>query len=297
MGICAYCPQGYTLLERKQTQPDTVGARGGVGDMRPERAAGLAARVGENKKDDFLKTNSEKSQKTKKRFNYGILGTISIDTLGCVWYCIVKKTKRRMGIMKVGYVRVSTEEQNTIRQENLMKELGVEKVYIEKASGKSRVGRPQLAAMLDYVREGDVVIVESISRFARSTKDLLSLVEQLKSKKVAFVSQKENIDTETPQGQFVLTVFGAMAQLERDQTMQRQAEGIAAAKAAGKYKGRKPIAIDDDLLKDVHTAWYKNEITTAHAIKRLGVSRNTFYRRMWEYEDDMGIPRKNGSNA
>ena len=178
-----------------------------------------------------------------------------------------------------------------------MKELGVEKVYIEKASGKSRAGRPQLEAMMDYVREGDVVIVESISRFARSTKDLLSLVEQLKEKKVAFVSQKENIDTETPQGQFVLTVFGAMAQLERDQTLQRQAEGIAAAKAAGKYKGKKPIAIDDELLKDVHTAWYKNEITTAHAIKRLGVSRNTFYRRMWEYEDDMGISRKNGSNA
>lgn len=199
--------------------------------------------------------------------------------------------------MKVGYIRVSTEEQNTIRQEILMKELGVEKIYIEKASGKSRAGRPQLEAMLDYVREGDVVIVESISRFARSTKDLLSLIEQLKSKKVAFVSQKENIDTETPQGQFMLTVFGAMAQLERDQTLQRQAEGIAAAKAAGKYKGRKPIAIDEGLLKDVHASWYKNEITTAHAIKRLGVSRNTFYRRMWEYEDEMGIPRKNGSNA
>ena len=199
--------------------------------------------------------------------------------------------------MKVGYVRVSTAEQNTVRQENLMKELGVEKIYIEKASGKSRDGRPELDAMMDFVREGDVVIVESISRFARSTRDLLTLVEQLTNKKVEFVSQKESIDTTTPQGRFMLTVFGAMAELEREQTLQRQKEGIAAAKAEGKYKGRKPIAIDEELLKSVHTQWYKNEITTAHAIKRLGLSRNTFYRRMWEYEDTMGIPRKNTGGA
>lgn len=196
--------------------------------------------------------------------------------------------------MKVGYIRVSTEEQNTIRQEILMEKLGVERVYIEKASGKSREGRPQLEAMMDFVREGDVVIVESISRFARSTKDLLGLVEQLKKKGVGFVSQKETIDTDTPQGKFMLSVFGAMAELERDQVLQRQAEGIAAAKAAGKYRGRQPIQISEDTLKEVHTAWYKNEITTSHAIKRLGVSRNTFYRRMWEYEEAMGIPKKNG---
>lgn len=196
--------------------------------------------------------------------------------------------------MKVGYVRVSTEEQNTIRQEILMAELGVEKVYIEKISGKN-TDRPELNAMMAFVREGDAVIVESISRFARSTRDLLSLVEELAQKNVEFVSQKENIDTTTPQGRFMLTVFGAMAELEREQTLQRQKEGIAAAKEAGKYKGRKPISVDEDLLKDIHTKWYKNEVTTAHAIKVLGVSRNTFYRRMWEYEDEMGIPRKNGS--
>lgn len=195
--------------------------------------------------------------------------------------------------MKVGYVRASTEDQNTIRQEKIMAELGVEKIYIEKVSGKSREGRPELEAMMNFVREGDVVVVESISRFARSTKDLLNLVEELKEKGVEFVSQKEAIDTQTPQGKFMLTVFGAMAELEREQILQRQKEGIAAAKEAGKYKGRKPIEVDEDLLKSVHNKWYKNEITTAHAIKKLGVSRNTFYRRMWEYEDEMGIPRKN----
>jgi DNA invertase Pin-like site-specific DNA recombinase len=148
--------------------------------------------------------------------------------------------------------------------------------------------------MMDFVRDGDVVIVESISRFARSTKDLLNLIEELSDKKVEFVSQKENIDTTTPAGKFMLTVFGALAELEREQTLQRQKEGIAAAKEAGKYTGRKPIEVNEDLLKEVHSQWYKNEITTAHAIKRLGVSRNTFYRRMWEYEDEMGIPRKGG---
>lgn len=194
--------------------------------------------------------------------------------------------------MKVGYIRVPTEEQNTIRQEILMKDLGVERVYMDKASGKSRTGRPQLEAMMDFVREGDVVIVESISRFARSTRDLLTLVEQLTEKGVGFVSQKESIDTNTPQGKFMLTVFGAMAELEREQTLQRQREGIAAAKAAGKYKGRKPIEIEDSLVKSVHDKWYKREITTSHAVKLLNVSSRTFYRRMWDYEDSAGIPRR-----
>lgn len=194
--------------------------------------------------------------------------------------------------MKVGYIRVSTEEQNTIRQEILMQDLGVERVYMDKASGKSRTGRPQLEAMMDFVREGDVVIVESISRFARSTRDLLTLVEQLTEKGVGFVSQKESIDTNTPQGKFMLTVFGAMAELEREQTLQRQREGIAAAKAAGKYKGRKPIEIEDSLVKSVHDKWYKREITTSHAVKLLNVSSRTFYRRMWDYEDSAGIPRR-----
>ena len=194
--------------------------------------------------------------------------------------------------MKVGYIRVSTEEQNTIRQEILMQNLGVERVYMDKASGKSRTGRPQLEAMMDFVREGDVVIVESISRFARSTRDLLTLVEQLTEKGVGFVSQKESNDTNTPQGKFMLTVFGAMAELEREQTLQRQREGIAAAKAAGKYKGRKPIEIEDSLVKSVHDQWYKREITTSHAVKLLNVSSRTFYRRMWDYEDSAGIPRR-----
>ena len=129
--------------------------------------------------------------------------------------------------MKVGYIRVSTEEQNTERQEALMRELGAEKVFMEKATGKTRKDRTQLEAMLQYVREGDVVVAESISRIARNTKDLLDIVERLEYKGVDFISKKEAIDTKTPSGKFMLTVFGAIAQLEREYILDRQREGIA----------------------------------------------------------------------
>ena len=142
--------------------------------------------------------------------------------------------------MKIGYIRVSTQEQNTIRQEILMERLGVDELYIDRASGKN-AQRPELQKMMEYVRRGDIVIVESISRFARNTRDLLELVERLTDKGVEFISQKEAIDTTTPTGKFMLTVFGAVAELEREYILQRQREGIAAAKGQGRYKGRKPV--------------------------------------------------------
>lgn len=117
--------------------------------------------------------------------------------------------------MKIGYVRVSTQEQNTLRQEILMKELGVNELFIDKASGKN-ADRSELKKMMEYVRKGDTVIVESISRFARNTRDLLDLIEQLAAKKVEFISKKEAIDTATPTGKFMLTVFGAVAEPERE---------------------------------------------------------------------------------
>ena len=129
--------------------------------------------------------------------------------------------------MKIGYIRVSTKDQNTIRQEILMQDLGVEKIYIEKVSGKNK-DRKELKEMLEFAREGDTVITESISRFARNTKDLLELIEILESKKVSFISKKEAIDTTTPTGKFMLTVFGAMAELERAYILDRQKEGIEA---------------------------------------------------------------------
>ena len=131
--------------------------------------------------------------------------------------------------MNIGYVRVSTTDQNTARQEVLMQELGVEKVFIDRMSGKN-TDRPELQQMLVFARSGDTIIVESISRFARNTRDLLELVEQLTAKGIEFVSKKEAIDTSTPTGKFMLTVFGAVAELERGYLLQRQKEGIAIAK-------------------------------------------------------------------
>ena len=181
--------------------------------------------------------------------------------------------------MKIGYIRISTTDQNTARQEVLMKELAVEQVYIDRMSGKN-TDRPELKRMMNYVREGDVVIVESISRFARNTKDLLELVEQLTEKQVEFISKKEAIDTTTPTGKFMLTVFGAVAELEREYILQRQKEGIAVAKQNGVYKGRKPI--EHPRFNEIVTLWKGGDITAVEAMKRLGMKPSTFYRKVKE---------------
>lgn len=132
--------------------------------------------------------------------------------------------------------------------------------------------------MMEYVRKGDTVIVESISRFARNTRDLLELVEQLTAKGVEFVSKKEAIDTTTPTGKFMLTVFGAVAELEREYILQRQREGIAIAKERGKYKGRKPIQTPE--FEQVAAKWRSGTITAAEAMRTLHMTKTTFYRRI-----------------
>lgn len=185
--------------------------------------------------------------------------------------------------MKIGYIRVSSREQNTARQEELMRSLGVEKVYIDRMSGKD-TDRPQLQEMMGYVREGDSVTVESISRFARNTKDLLELTEQLSNKRVQFISQKEDIDTDTPAGKFMLTVFGAVAELEREYIRQRQREGIEIAKAQGKYKGRPEKQPED--FAGVYAQWKGKKITATFASRQLGISRSTFYRKAKAYAED-----------
>ena len=179
--------------------------------------------------------------------------------------------------MKIGYIRVSTEEQNTARQEVLLHKLGVDEIFIDKASGKS-ADRPELKRMMDYVRKGDTVIVESISRFARNTRDLLELVEQLTAKEVEFVSKKEAIDTTSPTGKFMLTVFAAVAELEREYILQRHREGIVLAKTQGKYTGRKPLPVPDN-FETVVAQWKRGEITATEAMRRTGLKPNTFYRR------------------
>ena len=181
--------------------------------------------------------------------------------------------------MRVGYVRCSTAEQNEARQLKMMEEQKVEKVFIDKASGKN-VDRKDFKAMMAFVRADDTVIVESISRIARNTRDLLTIISSLTEKGVEFVSLKENIDTTTPHGRFMLTVFGALAELERESILERQREGIEIAKAEGKYKGRKPVAVNEAKFRAVCARWRAGEITATEAMQEIGLKPNTFYRRV-----------------
>jgi DNA invertase Pin-like site-specific DNA recombinase len=178
--------------------------------------------------------------------------------------------------MKVAYIRVSTTDQNLDRQERMMRDLGVDKVFAEKLSGRS-ADRPELQAMLAYVREADTVIVESISRLARSTRDLLNIVEILKSKGVVFISLKEQMDTSTPQGKFMLTVFSGLAELQRESILESQREGIEAAKAKGKRLGR-PRTEYPPRWEEIYGLWRDEKITAVAAMLQLGLRRTTFYK-------------------
>ena len=189
---------------------------------------------------------------------------------------------------KIGYIRVSTEHQETARQQEIMCGYQVDRIFSEKLSG-ANTDRPQLRAMLDYVREEDTLYVESISRLGRSTKDLLNIIDTLTDKGVTLVSHKENIDTDTPTGKFMLTVFAALSQLEREQLKQRQREGIEIAKAQGKYTGRKPLPTDWTRFGQLYGEWRAKNITGRDFMRRMDMSTNTFYRRVREYELRHGI--------
>lgn len=181
--------------------------------------------------------------------------------------------------MRILYARVSSADQNTARQEALTEALSVDKTFVDKCSGKN-TERTALKEMLAFVREGDVVVVESISRLARNTRDLLSIIDKFTELRVEFVSQKENIDTTTPTGKFILTVFGAIAELEREYILQRQAEGIAIAKANGVYKGRKPVECPD--FDKVYEQVRSGVISATRGWELLGISKSSWYRRVRE---------------
>ena len=175
-----------------------------------------------------------------------------------------------------GYVRVSSADQNEDRQILAMGELEIpsERIFMDKLSGKS-TARPGLQQLLATVQKGDTVIVESVSRFARNTKDLLDLIDKLTAKGVDFVSQKEHIDTTTPTGKFMLTVFGAVAELERGYILQRQKEGIKAAKARGVKFGRPKIK-RPPTFEEVKKDYQSKKYSSRQAAEFLKVSQHTF---------------------
>jgi DNA invertase Pin-like site-specific DNA recombinase len=185
--------------------------------------------------------------------------------------------------MKVAYVRVSTIEQNEARQIEALEKHGIEKWFTEKVSGKNTTDRPELNNMIDFVREGDTVYIHDFSRLARSTKDLLEIVERLTAKGVHLVSNKEAVDTSTPTGKLMLTMIGAIAEFERQNMLDRQAEGIAIAKREGKYRGRKPVEIDSELFKAQYERYTRREINKTELAKALKVSRPTLDKMIKEY--------------
>ena len=184
--------------------------------------------------------------------------------------------------MKVGYVRISTKGQNTARQDELMERLEVERIYTDRMSGKD-TERPGLQEMMNFVRVGDTVVVESFSRFARNTQDLLNLTSALKAKGVQFVSQKESIDTNTHAGKFMLTVFAGLVEFERETILERQAEGIAIAKAEGRM-GRPKKEIDN--FESAYLDVKEGKISASKAARQIGISRSTWYRKVHEYESE-----------
>ncbi len=185
--------------------------------------------------------------------------------------------------MIVGYIRVSTFEQNEARQMETMKKYGVNKIYKEKVSAKDR-NRVELNNMLDFIREGDTVVVHEFSRLARSTKDLLDITELLENKKVQLISAKENIDTSTPTGKLMLTMIGAINEFERANLLERQREGIEIAKMQGKFKGRKEVKINN--FEIYYNRYKSREINKIQLAKELNISRPTLDKLIKKYENN-----------
>ena len=178
-------------------------------------------------------------------------------------------------VQSVAYVRVSTVDQNDERQREALGKYKIDKWFCEKASGKN-ADRPQLQAMLDYIRDGDTVYVSEFSRLGRSTSDLLEIVKKIEEKGARLTSLKETFDTSTPTGRLQLTMLAAIAQFEREMILERQKEGIEIAKREGKYKGRKKIVVPN--IGMYYERYMRRETTKPKIAKELGIDRHTLDR-------------------
>ena len=165
-----------------------------------------------------------------------------------------------------------------------MEKYGIEKWFTEKVSGKD-TNRPQLQQMLEFAREGDTIYVHDFTRLARSTKDLLDIVEHLKSKGIHLVSNKESIDTSTPTGKLMLTFLAGIAEFERENLLERQREGIAIAKRNGKYKGRK--LFKSDMFEELYQDYALRKINKKEFADMLNISRPTLDKLIRNYEKSL----------
>lgn len=185
--------------------------------------------------------------------------------------------------MNIAYVRVSTIEQNEAMQVERLKKYNIDKWFIEKVSAKD-TNRPKLKEITEFAREDDTIYIHSLDRLARSTKDLLNIVEQLQSKGIHLVSSKENIDTSTATGKLMLTMIGAINTFERENMLERQREGISIAKYKGAYKGRKEIDYPTNWI-ELYNKYKNREVTGTNAMAILGLKRNTFYKLIKKHEE------------
>lgn len=179
--------------------------------------------------------------------------------------------------MIFGYCRVSTEEQVLDRQLESLKKYNCDEIFMEKITG-TKANRPELNKLKEKVREEDIVVIESLSRLGRSTKNLLELVEYFKGKKVKLISTKENIDTESATGQLLLTVLSAISQFERDLTVERTKEGLIAARARGR-KGGRPKS-DEKALNKAIKLYQSKEYSIKEIVSMTGISQSTIYRNI-----------------
>ena len=176
-----------------------------------------------------------------------------------------------------GYARVSTEQQNLDRQIDALQRYGVDLIFNEKMTGTKR-NRPELEKLLDRMTEGDTVVVESLSRLGRSTKDLIELTELFQSRGVNFVSLKESIDTQTSTGKLLFTLMSALAQFERDVIADRTREGLQAARARGRTGGR-PRA-NADAVKKALKLYHTGQYAIREIEEMTGVKKSTLYRNL-----------------
>jgi len=177
--------------------------------------------------------------------------------------------------MIIGYARVSTQDQNLDRQIDALKKYGAEQIFEEKITGTIK-NRPELDKMKSMLRAGDIVVIDSLSRLGRSSKDLLALIEEFRERKVTLVSLRENIDISTPTGQLMFTVLAALCQFERDLTVQRTKDGLMAARARGR-KGGRPKA-DPKKVEKALRLYESRTHSIAEIIQLTGVSQGTLYK-------------------
>ena len=184
---------------------------------------------------------------------------------------------------KIGYVRVSTAEQNKGRQIEMLQRFHVHMLFEDSCSAKD-TNRPNFKKLMETLTNGDELYICDFSRLSRSVVDLLNILNELKRRGVTVVSLKENLDTATPTGKLMLTMIGAINEFERAVLLERQKEGIALAKAGGAYKGRKPIEKPKD-FDSVAERILNKSLTAKEGMVILGMKKTTFYKYFSQYKE------------